>query len=131
MTTRVLAAGAVIVADDEIVLVRRGREPSLGLWSIPGGRVEPGETLAEAAAREALEETGLIIEVGAELWQLELAHGDTVFDLHDFAATVLGGTLQAGDDAAEVRWVPLDRVAELPLTTGLADYLRPFIERQL
>jgi acetyl-CoA carboxylase carboxyl transferase subunit beta len=119
----ILGAGVVIVTDGAILLVQRGHEPQLGRWSVPGGHVEPGETLRQAAAREACEETGLEVRVGAELWNLEIADGDRTFEVHDFAATVIGGTLRAGDDAADVRWVPFDELDLLPLTDGLLGYL--------
>ena len=119
----ILGASAVIVADGAILLVQRGHEPQLGRWSVPGGRVEPGETLAEAAAREAYEETGLEVRIGAELWSLTIPDGDRSFEVHDFAATVTGGTLRAGDDAADVRWIPLDELDQWPLTEDLLGYL--------
>lgn len=124
MRGSILAASAVIVVDSSIVLVRRGRGPATGLWSVPGGRVEDGESLPEAAAREVLEETGLVVEVGEELGQVRVEHEGTVYEIHDFAATPLGGTLAAGDDAAEVRWVTLESLADLPLTHGLLEFLR-------
>jgi acetyl-CoA carboxylase carboxyl transferase subunit beta len=123
MADPILGASAVIVADGAILLVQRGHEPQLGRWSVPGGRVEPGETLAEAAQREAYEETGLEVRIGAELWSLEIPDGDRTFEVHDFAATVTGGTLGAGDDAADVRWVPFEDLGDLPLTDGLMGYL--------
>ncbi len=123
VSDHILGASAVIVADGAILLVRRGHEPMLGRWSVPGGRVEPGETLGEAAAREAYEETGLEVTVGAELWNLVIPAGDRAFEVHDFAATVVGGTLRAGDDAADVRWVPFDELERLQLTDGLLGYL--------
>ena len=119
----ILGASAVIVADGAILLVQRGHEPQLGRWSVPGGRVEPGETFAEAAAREAYEETGLEVRIGAELWNLTITDGDRTFEVHDFAATVTGGSLRAGDDAADVRWIPLDELDQWPLTEDLVGYL--------
>ena len=123
MADPILGASVVIVADGAILLVQRGHEPQLGRWSVPGGRVEPGETLAEAAAREAYEETGLEVRIGAELWDLTITDGDRTFEVHDFAATVTGGSLRAGDDAADVRWIPLDELDLLPLTEDLLGYL--------
>jgi 8-oxo-dGTP diphosphatase len=121
----VLAAGAVI-RDDEgrVLLVLRARDPQRGRWSVPGGRVEPGEDLPEAAAREAYEETGLEVAVGPELWRVTVPIGDgRLFEVHDFAATVVGGTLTPGDDAADARWVRPDELSTLPLTADLAVYL--------
>lgn len=123
MADPILGASAVIVADGAILLVQRGHEPQLGRWSVPGGRVEPGETFAEAAAREAYEETGLEVRIGAELWDLTITDGDRTFEVHDFAATVTGGSLRAGDDAADVRWIPLDELDQWPLTEDLLGYL--------
>ena len=123
MGNLILGASAVIVADGAILLVQRGHEPQLGRWSVPGGKQEPGETLAETAAREAYEETGLEVRVGAELWSLTIPAGDVSFEVHDFAATVTGGTLRAGDDAADARWVPFAELDLLPLTDGLMGYL--------
>ncbi|MGO3191546.1 MULTISPECIES: NUDIX domain-containing protein [Micrococcales] len=122
----VLAASAVITDDaGRVLLVLRGTEPEKGRWSVPGGSVEPGETLAEAAAREAFEETGLRVKVRDELWCVTIPAGDgRVFEVHDFAATVTGGELAPGDDADDARWVTPAELDQLPLTTNLADYLR-------
>ncbi|MCF8569589.1 NUDIX domain-containing protein [Gordonia sp. HY002] len=124
--TRVLAASAVIVDDvGRVLLVQRGHEPEKGHWSVPGGHVEDGETFAEAARREVLEETGLHVEIGDELWAVDVPYDEYgVFEIHDFAATVVGGTLQAGDDADDVRWASDTDLDSLPLTKGLATYLR-------
>jgi 8-oxo-dGTP diphosphatase len=119
----ILGASAVIVADGAILLVQRGHEPQLGRWSVPGGRQEHGETLEETARREAYEETGLEVRIGEELWDLTIAAGDVTYEVHDFAATVAGGTLRAGDDAADVRWIPLDELDQWPLTEDLLGYL--------
>jgi ADP-ribose pyrophosphatase YjhB (NUDIX family) len=109
-------AGAVVRdAAGRLLLVQRGRPPSEGLWSLPGGRVEPGETAAQAAAREVAEETGLQVEVGALLASVEI--GPYVVD--DFAAVVVGGSLRAGDDARDVRWCEVSDLASMPLTDGL------------
>jgi 8-oxo-dGTP diphosphatase len=120
---RVPCAGAVVGRDDgRILVIRRGREPSKGLWSIPGGRVEVGERLAAAAAREVLEETGLTVEIVARLGRVTLPAGDDQYDVTDFAATVVGDpeAIVAGDDADEVRWVDREQLESLPTSPGLA-----------
>ena len=120
--TPVECAGAVVRdAAGRLLLIRRGREPAAGLWSLPGGRIEPGESAAEAAAREVREETGLDVEVGRVL--IEAVIGDGLYRVRDFAATVTGGTLQAGDDAVDVRWVDIAELPSTPLSPGLLDEL--------
>ena len=125
MVDVVLAASAVVVdAQGRVLLVKRGAEPEKGRWSVPGGSIEPGETLAEAAAREAFEETGLHVQIVRELWVATVPTGDgRQFEIHDFLATANGGTLTPGDDADDARWVAPDELDVLPLTAGLAGYL--------
>ena len=117
--------GAVAVDDERLLLVRRGRGPAQGLWSVPGGRVEAGETLAEAVVRELAEETGMEGVCGELIDWVERVGPDHHFVILDFAVQVLAptGTPQAGDDAAEAAWVPLDEVAGLALVDGLAELL--------
>jgi ADP-ribose pyrophosphatase YjhB (NUDIX family) len=113
--------GAVIRDEDgRLLLVLRGHEPAAGLWSLPGGRVEPGETDETALAREVLEETGLEVSVGPVVGKVRI--GDYV--IADHACTVVGGAVRAGDDAADVRWVEVHHLDDLPLTDGLVATLR-------
>jgi ADP-ribose pyrophosphatase YjhB (NUDIX family) len=117
----IVCAGAVVRdPQGRLLLVRRGHAPSKGLWSVPGGRVEEGETPELAAAREVQEETGLQVEIGRLLASVPI--GDYL--VHDFAAVVTGGTLAAGDDASDVRWCSFEEAELLPLTPGLLDELR-------
>lgn len=115
-----------IVADGQgrLLMIKRGHDPGAGLWSIPGGRVEPGETDAEALVREMIEETGLTVEVGRLIGRVQRPGlNGAVVDIRDYAATVTGGTLRPGDDAADVRWVTPAELESLDITEGLIDAL--------
>lgn len=119
-----LCVGAVAVSDDQLLLIRRGRGPAQGEWSVPGGRVEGGETMAEAVVRELAEETGLAGVCDQLIGWVERIDGEHHHVIFDFAVTVMdGGEPVAGDDAAEAAWVPLYDVAELRLVAGLAEFL--------
>ncbi|MEE3849192.1 NUDIX hydrolase [Gordonia sp. LSe1-13] len=125
MTRRIVGVGAIVWdTADRLLLVERGRPPQAGRWTVPGGKVEPGESLPAAAAREVLEETGLHVQVGVEAWVVDIpGDDDVVFEVHDFVAEVRSGTLRAGDDAADARWVPVAELQRLPLTDGLVEHL--------
>lgn len=137
-----LSVGAVVLSGHELLLVRRGAAPHLGRWSLPGGRVERGELLAEAVVRELREETGISgvcsDQVGiaellpgrdddglptqpASAWRDHTEHHVVI----DFMVTLLDPDQQptAGSDASDVRWVPVWDVAEMDLTPGLAEFL--------
>jgi 8-oxo-dGTP diphosphatase len=124
-----LSVGAVVVHDGSLLLVRRGHGPAAGQWSVPGGRLEWGETIAEAVVREVGEETGLECVCGEMLGWVEIIDDDHTTPEHhvvvlDFVATVLEhGEPVAGDDAAEVRWVPLADVLDLNIVDGLPEFL--------
>ncbi|RFS84879.1 NUDIX domain-containing protein [Actinomadura spongiicola] len=123
---RVRCVGGIVRDEGgRLLMVRRGRPPSVGLWSVPGGRVEPGEDDVSAVARELREETGLEVSVAdVEVGMVERpGPGGVIYEIHDYAATVTGGTPRAGDDAAEVRWVSAAELRELPVTPGLLDVL--------
>lgn len=119
-----VCVGAVAVDGERILLVRRGHGPAAGSWSIPGGRVEHGETLAEALVREVLEETGLEVVCDSFLGWVERIGDGGHYVILDFSVTLLDQKEPvAGGDAGEARWVPLAEVAELRLADGLAEFL--------
>ena len=122
---RIPCVGAVVRdGAGRLLLIKRGHDPEAGKWSLPGGRIEPGETDAQALMREMREETGLTILPGPLLGAVERpGPGGSIIDIRDYTATVTGGTLAAGDDAADARWVAAADVPRLPLTSGLADAL--------
>ena len=119
-----VCVGAVVVDDDRLLLIRRGHGPAAGKWSLPGGRVEFGETMAEALVREVHEETGLDVVVGAYIGHVEIVGDDHHYVVHDYAAVAFDAeVLVAGDDAAEAAWIELHAVADLNLSDGLAEFL--------
>jgi ADP-ribose pyrophosphatase YjhB (NUDIX family) len=124
-----VAVGAVAVRDDgALLLVRRGKAPALGRWSVPGGRVEWGETLLDALRREVAEETGLEVAPGELAGLVERIHLDEGFHyvILDYHVTVTGGTLRPGSDVTDARWVLPSEVALLELSDGLLEALRDF-----
>jgi 8-oxo-dGTP diphosphatase len=119
---KIRCVGAIVTDDTgRLLLVRRGHEPEAGRWSLPGGRVKPGESDRQAVVREVHEETGLWVEPGRLVGAVERPAPDgAVFDIYDYAASASGGRLTAGDDAADARWVHSRDIDGLELTSGLA-----------
>jgi 8-oxo-dGTP diphosphatase len=117
--------GAVVFdAQGRLLMIQRGHDPGAGLWSIPGGRVEPGETDEQALVREMLEETNLQVKVDRLVGSVRREGlGGAVVDIRDYTATVTGGTLRPGDDAADARWVAAAELARLEVTEGLIEAL--------
>jgi len=124
-TRRVPCVGAVIRdSAGRLLLILRRNEPGAGLWSIPGGRIEDGESDEQAVLREVREETGLTVQCGALLGSVERPGlPGMVIDIRDYAAVITGGELAAGDDAADTRWASPAGLAAMDaagkLTPGL------------
>jgi len=120
----IVGVGAVVLEGERVLLIRRGKQPMQGQWSLPGGALEVGETLAEGAKREVREETGLEVEPLAMVEVLDRISRDEAGRVHyhyvlvDFLCSVTGGELRPGSDAADVRWATreeLDGIAEFTL----------------
>lgn len=123
----VRGAGAIVLdADGRLLVVLRRGAPAAGTWSLPGGKCEPGEDAAATAVRECREETGLAVVAVAVVGHVSIPHPEAgvVYEVDDVACTPVGGTLRAGDDAGDVRWVTAAELAALPTSPGLVDELR-------
>jgi 8-oxo-dGTP diphosphatase len=127
----VIAVAAVVFDPaGRVLLIERGRPPGVGLWTVPGGKVSFGESLADAVIREVAEETGATVAVGPLLTVVERIIAADGLRFHyvilDYLATLVDGSgIRAGDDAAAVRWVDCKQLASLPVTDGLG----PVIEQ--
>jgi 8-oxo-dGTP diphosphatase len=117
-----VAVGAIVFKDNCVLLVRRGQAPSEGVWAIPGGSVEIGETLQEAAEREIFEETGIRIRAGKPIYTFDVIDRDADgkirfhYVIVDLAADYVSGQPAGGDDAAEARWVSTQQISELEVS---------------
>jgi 8-oxo-dGTP diphosphatase len=121
-----VAVGGVTRWRDALLLVRRANAPEAGRWTIPGGRVEAGESLADAVVREVHEETGVLVRCDHFLGWAERISDEFHYVVLDFVAPVVGGrpvALRAGSDASDAAWVPLPEVGGVPLVTGLGAFL--------
>jgi 8-oxo-dGTP diphosphatase len=130
-----VGVGAIIIERDRVVLVKRGHPPLAGEWSIPGGVLEVGETLREAAVREALEETGLKVVPGDLLGVFDRVLRDGAgrtqyhYVLIDFLCRRISGEPNGAGDAAEARWFTKEEVATLPLAKDTAEVIRLGFEK--
>lgn len=125
-----VGVGAIVLHAGRVLLVKRGQAPALGVWSVPGGLVELGETTADAARREVEEECGLKVRIAGLVGVLDRITRDAGgrvryhYVLVDhLAVPESNDRVTAGSDAAEVRWVAIDEVEQLPITEGLMDMI--------
>lgn len=129
-TQPLVGVGAIVIEDGRVLLIKRGKAPLLGEWSIPGGMLEVGETLRYAAERETLEETGLVVRAIELLGVFERVVPDdqkrTIYHyvLIDFLCQKISGEAQASGDAADACWFTLNEVEQLPLAADTADVIR-------
>lgn len=120
-THPIIGVGTVVWSGDRVLLVRRGRPPRQGQWSLPGGAQHLGETVADAARREILEEAGIEVVLGEIIATIDLIERDDSgrvryhYTLIDFTAEAAGTTLTPGDDAADARWFDVEGLAPLDL----------------
>jgi len=124
------AVGAIVFRDEKVLLVKRANPPGQGLWAIPGGRVELGETLKEAARREVREETGVIINPKEPVYVFEVIERDDEggirfhYVIIDLLAEYLSGEPNPGADASEARWISSEEMKELPVTKTTREFLK-------
>lgn len=121
----ILAVSAVVIRDGRLLMVKRKGEPAAGRWSLPGGRVEAGETLHDALLREVLEETNAAITTVDLIGVAEEDGGGCRFVVLGYRAELAGSpaVIAAGGDAAEVAWVRVEDVSSLALAGGLGSFL--------
>ena len=130
-----LAVSAAVIREGRVLVVRRARAPAFDLFTLPGGAVETGETLAQAVAREVAEETGLVIEPVALAGYREVINRDAAqrverhFVILAFAARWQGGDVRLNAELAEARWVYPEELVALSTTEGLADIVQAAFER--
>ena len=125
-----VAVGVIVIRDNKVLLVKRKQPPGEGLWAIPGGRVELGETLQEAIEREVKEETGVTIRAGHPVYTFEIIERDDAgcirfhYVIVDLLADHVTGEPNPGDDACEARWVTLKELHDLPVSQSTREVLR-------
>ncbi len=132
----VLAVGAVVVRDGKVLLAKRGKEPGRGLWSLPGGAVNPGEELKAAVVRELREECGIEVAVEDAAEVVERMFPDAEGRLHyhyvilDYRARWLRGDLSPSEEVEEARWVDPDDLHHYRMTRGTAEVIRRLLARR-
>ncbi|WP_017931492.1 NUDIX hydrolase [Robiginitomaculum antarcticum] len=109
------AVGVICFRGDEVLLIRRSKPPRKGDWSLPGGRVEPGESYESAALRELFEETGVTAKLGIKIATIDANFGTHHYLLHDYIAQYISGDVRAGDDAVDAQFFAMEDIAELKM----------------
>lgn len=125
----VIGVGGIAIEEGRLLMVQRVRPPYAGMWSLPGGKLDLGETLESALIREMREETGLDIAVSGYAGLLESIYPDNSnnhYVILDYFIKVLGGTLHPADDAADARWFELEEIPTIPTTPMLVESLERF-----
>ncbi len=117
----ILAASICLRRGSDVLLVQRGKEPGLGKWAFPGGKVKWGETAAAAALRELREESGLTATIGPLIGLYDIIHPNFHFAIACYFASAPQGELQAGTDAVDARWVHIAELSSLPLASNIAE----------
>ncbi len=126
----IIGVGGILFQDERVLLVKRGRPPLQGAWSLPGGVLEVGELLADGLRREILEETGLevrllkLVEIFERIIRDAGGRPEYHYVLIDYLCEKTGGELRAGDDVVSVEWVEQDRLPDYDITSGTADVIR-------
>lgn len=115
MSNPIPAVGVICFKGDQVLLIRRGKPPREGEWSLPGGRVEPGESFEQCALRELLEETNVRAKLLKKVAEIDGNFGTHHYMLHDYLAEWESGDVRAGDDAAEAKWVAMSSLSEISM----------------
>jgi ADP-ribose pyrophosphatase len=129
-----VAVGALVIRSGAVLLVKRGKAPADGQWAIPGGSVELGETLQQAAEREILEETGIQIKAASPVYTFDFIERDQEgavrfhYVIIDLAAAYLSGDIKAGDDADQAAWIPLADLERVDLNATTRRFLVKYLQ---
>lgn len=125
-----VGVGAIVIKDNKVLLVKRGIPPSKGLWAIPGGHIELGETLQKTAEREILEETGIVIKARKPVYTFDLIERDDLGKIRfhyivvDLMAEYISGEPLGADDALEARWLSWEEIEALPVSQNTVKLLK-------
>lgn len=129
-----VAIGALVLKDQKVLLVKRNQSPAKGLWALPGGKVNLGETLRQAAMREIFEETSISIIPRQPIYSFDSIHKDEKgsvqfhYVIIDLLAEYKEGELKAGDDAAEVGWFSLEDLEKIPVNESTKKLVKQYLQ---